>query len=30
MDVLLPRGWAPPLGYANGIAVAPGRIVFIA
>ena len=30
MDVLLPQGWAPPVGYANGIAVAPGRIVFIA
>jgi enamine deaminase RidA (YjgF/YER057c/UK114 family) len=30
MDVLLPPGWAPPVGYANGIAVAPGRIVFIA
>jgi len=30
LDVLLPQGWAPPVGYANGIAVAPGRIVFIA
>ena len=30
MDVLLPPGWAPPIGYANGIAAAPGRIVFIA
>ena len=30
MEVLLPQGWAPPIGYANGIAVAPGRIVFIA
>lgn len=30
MEVLLPKGWAPPIGYANGIAVAPGRIVFIA
>jgi enamine deaminase RidA (YjgF/YER057c/UK114 family) len=30
MQVLLPQGWAPPVGYANGIAVAPGRIVFIA
>ena len=27
---LLPAGWAPPIGYANGIAVAAGRIVFIA
>ena len=30
MDVLLPRGWAPPIGYANGIAADAGRIVFIA
>jgi enamine deaminase RidA (YjgF/YER057c/UK114 family) len=30
MQALLPAGWAPPIGYANGIAVAPGRIVFIA
>ena len=30
MQALLPQGWAPPIGYANGIAVAPGRIVFIA
>ena len=30
MQVLLPPGWAAPIGYANGIAVAPGRIVFIA
>ena len=30
MDVLLPPDWAPPIGYANGIAAAPGRIVFIA
>ena len=30
MQVLLPEGWAPPIGYANGIAVAAGRIVFIA
>ena len=29
MQVLLPEGWAPPIGYANGIA-ATGRIVFIA
>lgn len=29
-QVLLPAGWAAPIGYANGIAVAPGRIVFIA
>lgn len=30
MEVLLPPGWAPPIGYANGIAARPGRIVFIA
>ena len=30
MDLLLPQGWAPPIGYANGIAVSPGRLVFIA
>ncbi len=29
MEVLLPEGWAPPIGYANGIAVS-GRLVFIA
>jgi enamine deaminase RidA (YjgF/YER057c/UK114 family) len=28
--VLLPPGWAPPIGYANGIAVPAGRIVFVA
>jgi len=27
---LLPEGWAPPIGYANGIAADAGRIVFIA
>ncbi len=30
MDVLLPQGWSPPIGYANGVAAAPGRIVFVA
>ena len=30
MQVLLPEGWAPPIGYANGIAAPAGRIVFIA
>lgn len=30
MDVLHPAGWAPPIGYANGVAVRPGRMVFIA
>lgn len=29
-EVLLPPGWAPPVGYANGIVVPTGRIVFIA
>lgn len=28
--VLQPPGWAPPTGYANGIAVDAGRIVFVA
>jgi len=27
---LHPAAWKPPVGYANGIAVAPGEIVFIA
>jgi enamine deaminase RidA (YjgF/YER057c/UK114 family) len=30
MDTLLPEGWKAPIGYANGIAVDAGRIVFIA
>jgi enamine deaminase RidA (YjgF/YER057c/UK114 family) len=29
-EVLQPAGWAPPVGYANGIAAAPGRLVFVA
>jgi enamine deaminase RidA (YjgF/YER057c/UK114 family) len=29
-QTLLPEGWAKPIGYANGIAVDAGRIVFIA
>ena len=29
MRVLQPQGWAPPLGYANGIE-ARGRVVFVA
>jgi enamine deaminase RidA (YjgF/YER057c/UK114 family) len=28
--VLLPQGWAPPVGYANGVAAVPGRMVFVA
>lgn len=30
MRALLPEGWAPPIGYTNGIEVDAGRIVFIA
>jgi enamine deaminase RidA (YjgF/YER057c/UK114 family) len=30
MRTLLPEGWAPPQGYANGIEVRAGRIVFVA
>jgi len=30
MKVLLPPDWAAPIGYANGIEVDAGRIVFIA
>ena len=30
MQILHPEGWASPIGYANGIAVDAGRIVFIA
>ncbi|TAK51962.1 MAG: RidA family protein [Betaproteobacteria bacterium] len=30
MDVLLPEGWDAPIGYANGIAVPAGKIVFVA
>jgi len=30
MEVLLPKNWASPIGYANGIAADAGRIVFIA
>ena len=29
-QVLLPPGWAPPIGYANGISVPAIRIVFVA
>ena len=29
MNVLLPAGWKPPVGYANGIE-ATGRLVFVA
>jgi enamine deaminase RidA (YjgF/YER057c/UK114 family) len=30
MDILLPPGWTAPVGYSNGIAADPGRMVFIA
>ena len=30
MQTLLPPGWSPPIGYANGIAADAGRLVFIA
>ena len=30
MDILLPEGWPRPKGYSNGIAVAAGRLVFVA
>ncbi len=30
MEVLLPQGWDAPIGYANGIAVPAGKIVFVA
>jgi enamine deaminase RidA (YjgF/YER057c/UK114 family) len=30
MNVLQPPGWAPPRGYANGVAVPAGTQVFVA
>ena len=30
MRALLPEGWAPPVGYSNGIEVDAARMVFIA
>lgn len=30
MRALLPEGWAAPIGYANGIEVDTGRIIFVA
>lgn len=30
MQTLLPEGWKPPIGYANGIVVDAGRLVFLA
>ncbi len=29
-EVIHPAGWAPPVGYSNGILAAPGRMLFIA
>ena len=29
-EVLHPSAWARPIGYSNGVAAAPGRIVFVA
>ena len=29
-QVLHPSGWAPPIGYANGISVAASRVIFVA
>jgi len=29
-EILSPAGWAPAVGYANGIVAAPGRLVFVA
>jgi enamine deaminase RidA (YjgF/YER057c/UK114 family) len=30
LQILHPSAWLPPVGYANGISVAAGRIIFIA
>ena len=30
MKILHPKGWAPAIGYANGISVSGGTLVFIA
>jgi enamine deaminase RidA (YjgF/YER057c/UK114 family) len=30
IQILHPRNWLPPIGYANGISVPAGRIVFVA
>lgn len=29
-DILHPKDWSPAIGYSNGVAAAPGRIVFVA
>ena len=30
MQFLTPPGWAPPRGYANGVKVAAGQMIFVA
>lgn len=30
MQVILPEGWDPPIGYANGILAPKGRLLFLA
>jgi enamine deaminase RidA (YjgF/YER057c/UK114 family) len=30
LRTLLPAGWSPPVGYANGIVAPAGRVVFVA
>ncbi len=30
MEILHPQGWDAPIGYANGVAAGPGRLVFVA
>ncbi len=30
MEVLHPPGWKAPVGYVNGVAAGPGRLVFVA
>jgi enamine deaminase RidA (YjgF/YER057c/UK114 family) len=30
LEILHPKGWAAPIGYSDGVAAGPGRIVFIA
>ncbi len=30
MQTLLPEGWAPPIGYSNGIKVPAGDTIFVA
>ena len=29
-DIVHPPGWADPIGYSNGVAASPGRLLFIA